>query len=159
VQQKHPNTCNQLQEKQEQQDASYVSERCEGEIEENISTFDQYRASFHSMDQKKMEYTREEGFALASYCFLHSHTAESVEKVLYCLIEFNSTAVCIVTITTVTIISMIHRIVITMAIIVVLLFLFNRMMNAISMMENFDTNAISPQEVSMLFESINTVAW
>jgi hypothetical protein len=45
------------------------------------------------------------------------------------------------------------------ATIVVLLFLFNRMMNVISMMDNFDANAISPQEVTMLFESMNTVAW
>jgi hypothetical protein len=46
----------------------------------------------------------------------------------------------------------------TIATIVVLLFLFNRMTNVISMMDNFDTNAISPQEVTMLFESMNAVA-
>jgi hypothetical protein len=88
-----------------------------------------------------------------------THAAEAVEQVLYCLTEFNLTAVRIVTITTVTIISMIHRMVMTMATIVILLFLFNRMMNVISMMDNFDANAISPQEVTMLFESMNAVAW
>jgi hypothetical protein len=50
VQQKYPNTGNQLQEKQEQQDASDVSQRLEGKIEESLSTFDHHRAS-HSMDQ------------------------------------------------------------------------------------------------------------
>jgi hypothetical protein len=91
---------------------------------------------------------------------LPTQTAESVEQVLYCLPEFNLTAVCIITITMVTIIRsmMIHRMVMTMATIVVLLLLFNRMMNVISTMDNFDANAISPQEVTMLFESMNAVA-
>jgi hypothetical protein len=43
-------------------------------------------------------------------------------------------------------------------IVVVLLLLFNKMMNVIFMMDNFDANAISPQEVTMLFESMNAVA-
>jgi hypothetical protein len=43
-------------------------------------------------------------------------------------------------------------------IVVVLLLLFNRMMNVISMMDNFDANVISPQEVTMLFESMYAVA-
>jgi hypothetical protein len=43
-------------------------------------------------------------------------------------------------------------------IVLVLLFLFNRTMNVISMMDNFDANVISPQEVTMLFESMDAVA-
>jgi hypothetical protein len=46
----------------------------------------------------------------------------------------------------------------TMATIVVLLFLFYRMLNVISMMDSFDANAISPQEVTMLLESMNAMA-
>jgi hypothetical protein len=50
-------------------------------------------------------------------------------------------------------------VIMAIATIVVLSFLFNRMMNVISMMNNnFDASAISPQEVTMLFESMNAVA-
>jgi hypothetical protein len=40
---------------------------------------------------------------------------------------------------------------------VVLLFLFNRMMNVISMMDNFDSNSISTQEATVLIAFIQHV--
>jgi hypothetical protein len=44
------------------------------------------------------------------------------------------------------------------ATIVVLLFLFNRMMNVISMMDNFDTNVISTQVGTLLYPYFEQVA-
>jgi hypothetical protein len=43
------------------------------------------------------------------------------------------------------------------ATIVVLLFLFNSMMNVISMMDNFDSNSISTQEANMIIMFIQHV--
>jgi hypothetical protein len=49
--------------------------------------------------------------------------------------------------------------VITMATIVILLFLFNRMMNVISMMDSFDTNVISTQGRTIIPQYMETVAF
>jgi hypothetical protein len=51
--------------------------------------------------REKVEYTRQDGSI--GKVLLPTHTAESTEKVLYCLTEFNSTAVRTITIKTVTI--------------------------------------------------------
>jgi hypothetical protein len=157
VQQKHPTTCNQLQEKQEQQDASDDSERWEGESEEeSLSTFDHPRA-FHSVEKGgTMEYTREDGSIGKILLPIHAaETAEDVLKLSY-WIQFTSRAhdhkqngnyyqCCI------------HTAIMAIATVVVLLFLFNRMMNVISMMDNFDSNSISTQEATVLIAFIQHV--
>jgi hypothetical protein len=88
---------------------------------------------------------------------LPTHAAESVEQVLYCLTEFNLTAVHTITIKMVTTISVVYT-----------QQSCNHSGSFIPIqqkgefhfhVDNFDANAISPQEVTMLFESMNAVAW
>jgi hypothetical protein len=59
-----------------------------------------------SMDQEQVEYTREDGFI--DKVLLRTHAAESLEQVLYCLTEFNLTAVRTITIKTVATISVVY---------------------------------------------------
>jgi hypothetical protein len=114
--------------------------------------FDHYRASSHSMDQEKVECTRANGCWQGIASCTCSRVCGTGSLLSYC-IQFDSGAhnhnqngnyyqCCI------------HTVIMTMAIIVVLLFLFNRMMNVISMMDNFDANVISTQSWTIMPQSI-----